>query len=46
MGVDSVQHRPGNLKQQNKSHKHGRHRSKGSIDKLNKGMSFEKIVCT
>ncbi|XP_075226411.1 tsr1 ribosome assembly factor isoform X2 [Lycorma delicatula] len=32
-----VTHRPGYLKQQNKLHKHGRHRSKGSVDNLNKG---------
>ena len=30
-------HKPGPLKQQNKSHKHGKHRSKGKIVALNKG---------
>lgn len=30
-------HRPGVFKQQNKSHKTGRHRSKGEILKTNKG---------
>lgn len=35
--AQQVTHRPGLLKQQNKQHKHGRHRSKGSIDNLNKG---------
>jgi len=39
MGVESAQerHRPGALKQQNKAHKHGRHRSKGAIDNATKG---------
>ena len=39
MGVESAQdrHRPGALKQQNKAHKHGRHRSKGAIDNAVKG---------
>jgi pre-rRNA-processing protein TSR1 len=31
------QHRPGALKQQNKSHKHGKHKSKGQMDKDTKG---------
>ncbi|XP_049809647.1 pre-rRNA-processing protein TSR1 homolog [Schistocerca nitens] len=37
--MNSVQerHRPGVLKQQNKSHKHGRHRSKGAIHDALKG---------
>nr|XP_023024450.1 pre-rRNA-processing protein TSR1 homolog [Leptinotarsa decemlineata] len=34
---NSVVHRPGPFKQPNKSHKHGRHRSKGSISIENKG---------
>lgn len=40
MAVDSAQehHRPGSLKQQNKAHKHGRHKSKGSLETLKKGM--------
>ena len=29
--VKQAVHRPGPLKQQNKSHKHGKHRSKGEI---------------
>ncbi|XP_068905473.1 pre-rRNA-processing protein TSR1 homolog [Tenebrio molitor] len=38
MGVDKVQvHRPGAFKQTNKLHKHGRHRSKGSISNDSKG---------
>lgn len=36
-GVEHASHRPGLLKQQNKSHKTGRHRSKSEIDKTNKG---------
>ena len=31
------QHRPGAFKQQNKTHKTGRHRSKGQLDKDTKG---------
>ena len=30
-------HRPGPLKQQNKTHKHGKHRSKGETEKAFKG---------
>jgi len=30
-------HRPGPLKQQNKTHKHGKHKSKGELDKATKG---------
>lgn len=39
MGIDKTQatHRPGAFKQVNKTHKHGRHRSKGSIDVSAKG---------
>lgn len=38
MAVDKVQvHRPGPYKQSNKEHKHGRHRSKGSISIATKG---------
>lgn len=36
-GGEQASHRPGLLKQQNKSHKTGRHRSKSEIDKTNKG---------
>lgn len=32
-----VRHKPGVFKQQNKTHKTGRHRSKGEIHKNNKG---------
>lgn len=32
-----VAHRPGAFKQSNKEHKHGRHRSKGSISISTKG---------
>jgi hypothetical protein len=40
MALESSQetHRPGVLKQQNKAHKHGRHRSKGAIDNALKGI--------
>ncbi|KAK5645758.1 hypothetical protein RI129_004222 [Pyrocoelia pectoralis] len=38
MGADKIQaHRAGPLKQTNKPHKHGRHRSKGSISSTNRG---------
>lgn len=37
MGVDGPAHRSGALKQSNKSHKTGRHRSKGAIDNEQKG---------
>lgn len=39
MGIDKIQavHRPGAFKQVNKSHKHGRHRSKGALDIAAKG---------
>lgn len=38
MGLEKTQtHRPGALKQTNKPHKHGRHRSKGSISTSAKG---------
>lgn len=42
MGIEKPQavHRPGLLKQANKLHKHGRHRSKGSIDLGTKGIQF------
>jgi len=33
----SAAHRPGPLKQQNKTHKHGKHKSKGEMDKAFKG---------
>lgn len=38
MGVDHQVHRSGALKQTNKSHKTGRHRSKGAIDNEQKGV--------
>ena len=37
---ESAQHKSGPLKQQNKTHKHGRHRSKSEIDKTNKGRAL------
>lgn len=37
MGVDQQVHRAGALKQTNKAHKTGRHRSKGAIDNESKG---------
>lgn len=47
MAVDKVQvHRPGPYKQSNKEHKHGRHRSKGSISVATKGTytSFHRFL--
>lgn len=46
MAVDSAQehHRPGSLKQQNKAHKHGRHKSKGSLESLKKGMTSKYVI--
>ena len=35
--MSSAAHRPGPLKQQNKTHKHGKHKSKGETDKAFKG---------
>lgn len=35
-----IAHRPGVFKQTNKEHKHGRHRSKGSISSSAKGKRF------
>ncbi|XP_020618797.1 pre-rRNA-processing protein TSR1 homolog [Orbicella faveolata] len=40
----TTRHKSGPLKQQNKTHKHGRHRSKSEIDKNNKGRVGVKIV--
>ncbi|XP_066918428.1 pre-rRNA-processing protein TSR1 homolog [Clytia hemisphaerica] len=37
MATDQNTHKSGPLKQQNKSHKHGRHRTKGQVDKSHKG---------
>lgn len=37
MGTDTLVHRAGALKQKNKGHKTGRHRSKGQIDNEQKG---------
>lgn len=39
MGLTTPQerHRPGALKQQNKAHKHGRHKSKGALSNERKG---------
>ena len=34
---EGIRHKSGPLKQQNKTHKHGRHRSKSEVDKTNKG---------
>ena len=36
-GREQTSHRPGLLKQANKSHKSGKHRTKSEIDKNNKG---------
>uniref|UniRef100_A0A8D8XGS9 Pre-rRNA-processing protein TSR1 homolog n=1 Tax=Cacopsylla melanoneura TaxID=428564 RepID=A0A8D8XGS9_9HEMI len=35
--VEQQRHRPGLLKQTNKTHKHGKHKSKGSLETLKKG---------
>ncbi|XP_073988925.1 tsr1 ribosome assembly factor [Rhodnius prolixus] len=41
MGLETIhEHRPGSLKQINKLHKHGRHRSKGTLERLNKGRAL------
>lgn len=32
-------HRPGIYKQKNKQHKHGKHRTKGEVERENKGNS-------
>lgn len=46
MGSDKVAHRAGVLKQKNKSHKTGRHRSKGVIDNDQKGeCSCDPVSC-
>jgi len=37
MATDQLKHKPGPLKQQNKAHKHGRHRTKGELEKSYKG---------
>ncbi|XP_074621651.1 pre-rRNA-processing protein TSR1 homolog [Acropora palmata] len=41
---EASNHKHGPLKQQNKKHKHGRHRSKSEIDRVNKGRVGVKIV--
>lgn len=40
MGTDNIGHRAGALKQTNKSHKTGRHRSKGAIDNDQNGKNI------
>ena len=42
--TEQIRHNPGPLKQQNKSHKTGRHRSKGEILKTNKGKVGMKVL--
>lgn len=37
MAITGTVHRAGSLKQTNKSHKHGQHKSKREIDANNKG---------
>jgi pre-rRNA-processing protein TSR1 len=39
-----ARHKPGVFKQQNKTHKTGRHRSKGEIHKTNKGKVGVKLL--
>lgn len=41
---DQERHRPGLLKQQNKAHKHGRHRSKGAVQVEQKGRTAPKVI--
>jgi len=43
-GREQTSHRPGLLKQANKSHKSGKHRTKSEIDKNNKGRVHVKIA--
>ncbi|XP_046854364.1 pre-rRNA-processing protein TSR1 homolog [Xenia sp. Carnegie-2017] len=38
------QHKPGPLKQQNKTHKHGRHKTKGMLNSINKGRVSVKML--
>lgn len=42
---EQQRHRPGVFKQQNKAHKTGRHRSKGSLEVANKGMKNVSLNC-
>jgi len=42
--MSTRQHRPGPLKQQNKTHKHGKHRSKSELEKATKGKVGAKTV--
>ncbi|CAO1438517.1 unnamed protein product [Diamesa tonsa] len=44
MAIEGAVHRPGALKQTNKTHKTGKHRSKGEIDNLNKGRVPVKVT--
>ena len=45
MAADKQQvHRPGVFKQQNKSHKHGKHRSKGSLERENRGIHLPHVL--
>ena len=39
-----TRHRPGSLKQQNKSHKHGRHRTKGEMNRESRGKTNSKTM--
>lgn len=43
MGTDQPAHRSGALKQTNKHHKTGRHRSKGAIDNDQKGKTKRSV---
>ncbi|KAL1460744.1 hypothetical protein WDU94_012696 [Cyamophila willieti] len=42
--VEQQRHRPGLLKQTNKTHKHGKHKSKGSLETLKKGKVNVKVI--
>lgn len=42
MAIENTIHRAGALKQTNKGHKHGKHRSNRQLDAENKGESLRK----
>ena len=44
MPIVQSKHRPGPLKHQNKPHKHGTHKSRGSVSKTNKGLYYLLIM--
>lgn len=44
MAIEGTVHRAGALKQTNKSHKHGKHRSNRQIDTENKGNNLNSML--